>query len=206
MLERVAHRGPDDAGSIEIGNGEIYDHEHVRARLGGPEALTDSDNEVALLLLDAHGPESLVQFNGMFAVVAAAEDGRFVTARDPVGIKPAAWCAPRARSPKTRSTLPRRRRGSAVGTQDSPDLAAARLVAEHTGSEHHERVYTAQDALDVLPTVVRAIESFDPGLVRSAVPNYLLAEMTVRDVKVVLTGEGARRARATTTCASSQRR
>jgi asparagine synthase (glutamine-hydrolysing) len=43
----------------------------------------------------------------------------------------------------------------------------------------------------VLPTVVRSIESFDPGLVRSAVPNFLLAEMTVRHVKVVLTGEGA---------------
>jgi asparagine synthase (glutamine-hydrolysing) len=79
----------------------------------------------------------------------------------------------------------------AVGTEDSPDLAAARLVAEHIGSDHHERIYTARDALDVLPTVVRSIESFDPGLVRSAVPNFLLAEMTVRHVKVVLTGEGA---------------
>src|SRR4051812_16896629 len=123
MLERVAHRGPDDTGSIEVGdawlghrrlsivdldagqqplehpdggfwlvgNGEIYNHEHVRARLGGPEALTDSDNEVALLLLDAHGPESLARLNGMFAVVAAAEDGRFIAARDPVGIKPLYW-------------------------------------------------------------------------------------------------------------------
>ena len=29
-----------------------------------------------------------------------------------------------------------------------------------------------------MPHVVRAIEHFDPSLVRSAVPNYLLAEMT----------------------------
>jgi asparagine synthase (glutamine-hydrolysing) len=43
----------------------------------------------------------------------------------------------------------------------------------------------------VLPTVVRTIESFDPSLVRSAVPNYLLSEMTSEHVKVVLTGEGA---------------
>jgi asparagine synthase (glutamine-hydrolysing) len=38
---------------------------------------------------------------------------------------------------------------------------------------------------------VRAIEHFDPSLVRSAVPNFLLADMTAQHVKVVLTGEGA---------------
>ena len=51
----------------------------------------------------------------------------------------------------------------AVGTPSSPDLAAARLVAEHIGTEHHETTYTAADALEVLPDVVRSIESFDPG-------------------------------------------
>ena len=68
---------------------------------------------------------------------------------------------------------------------------AARSVARFLGTEHHERVYTAQEARAVLPAVVRSIESFDPSLVRSAVPNYLLAELTARTVKVVLTGEGA---------------
>ena len=79
----------------------------------------------------------------------------------------------------------------AVGTRGSPDLAAARLVAGHVGSEHHETTYGAGDALAALPGVVRAIESFDPGLVRSAVPNYMLARFTAEHVKVVLTGEGA---------------
>ena len=78
----------------------------------------------------------------------------------------------------------------AVGLEDSPDLLAARAVAEHLGTEHHESVYTQEDALRVLPEVVRTIESFDPSLVRSAVPNYILAEFTARHVKVVLTGEG----------------
>ena len=36
-------------------------------------------------------------------------------------------------------------------------------VAEHLGTEHHEIDYTAAEALESLPTVVRAIESFDPG-------------------------------------------
>jgi asparagine synthase (glutamine-hydrolysing) len=79
----------------------------------------------------------------------------------------------------------------AVGLEDSPDLEAARAVAEYLGTEHHEKVYTAEDALRVLPEVVRVIENFDPSLVRSAVPNYILAEFTAQYVKVVLTGEGA---------------
>jgi asparagine synthase (glutamine-hydrolysing) len=79
----------------------------------------------------------------------------------------------------------------AAGTEGSTDLAAARVVAQALGLEHHERVYTDQDVVDVLATVVEATESYEPSLVRSAVPNYLLSEMAARHVKVVLTGEGA---------------
>ena len=82
-------------------------------------------------------------------------------------------------------------RSFAAGTAGSSDLAAARTVAEHLGLQHHERVYTADEVVDALPSVVASMESFEPSLVRSAVPNYLLAQMTARHVKVVLTGEGA---------------
>jgi asparagine synthase (glutamine-hydrolysing) len=79
----------------------------------------------------------------------------------------------------------------AAGTAGSSDLAAARVVARALGLEHHERVYTDQDVVDVLATVVAATESYEPSLVRSAVPNYLLSQLAARHVKVVLTGEGA---------------
>jgi asparagine synthase (glutamine-hydrolysing) len=79
----------------------------------------------------------------------------------------------------------------AVGTEGSADILAARQAAEYLGTDHHERLYTAEEALAAVVPVVHAIEHFDPSLVRSAVPNYLLAEMTSRHVKVVLTGEGA---------------
>ena len=79
----------------------------------------------------------------------------------------------------------------AVGTTDSPDPAAARQVAEHLGTAHQERIYEAHELRAVLPEVIRSIESYDPSLVRSALPNYLLAELASRTVKVVLTGEGA---------------
>jgi asparagine synthase (glutamine-hydrolysing) len=308
MLERLAHRGPDDRGAVQVGggwlghrrlsivdveggaqplstadgeaflvgNGEVYNHEDVRAGLDEREILTTSDNEVALHLLDECGPRGLGRLNGMFAFVMAGRDGRFVAARDPVGIKPLYWsrregavrfasemhafppdwqeqvepfppgCAwtpedglvrfatavPETLEPPdgdlvagTRDVLIRsvqrqmmgdvpvgvflsggldsslvaaiaKRRDPnlmtfAVGTPESPDLAAAREVAEHLGTQHHEITYTAAEALESLPSVVRAIESFDPGLVRSAVPNFMLARMTARHVKVVLTGEGA---------------
>src|SRR4051794_16463763 len=123
MLERLAHRGPDDRGAVQVdggwlghrrlsivdveggaqplrtaagdaflvGNGEVYNHEDVRAGLDGRELLTTSDNEVALHLLDEQGPRALGRLNGMFAFVMAGRDGRFVAARDPVGIKPLYW-------------------------------------------------------------------------------------------------------------------
>jgi asparagine synthase (glutamine-hydrolysing) len=93
----------------------------------------------------------------------------------------ARWCQRRGQTLQT----------FAVGTEGSSDILAARAVAEFLGTEHREHVYTAEEAWDVLPSVVTSIESFDPSLVRSAVANYLLAEFTARSVKVVLTGEGA---------------
>ena len=78
-----------------------------------------------------------------------------------------------------------------MGTADSPDLAAARLVAERLGTEHHERVYEPEELHELLPDVIASIESYDPSLVRSALPNFLLADLAAQSVKVVLTGEGA---------------
>ena len=79
----------------------------------------------------------------------------------------------------------------AVGTEGSADLLAARAVAEFLGTEHHEIVPTAEDLEEALDEAVTVIEHFDPALVRSAVPNLLLAQEAVKHVKVVLTGEGA---------------
>jgi asparagine synthase (glutamine-hydrolysing) len=281
-----------DGNLYLVGNGEVYNHEEIRATLENGEMSTRSDNEVALRLISERGPGALSELLGMFAFLIAGEDGSFIAARDPVGIKPLYWARqdgqvhfasemsafdetwqphvesfppghywtptgglvefaapvppkeelehfegpgePGAEIPneileKVRDrlirTVERQMMGDvpvgvflsggldsslvaaiaarwyeerseklktfAVGLADSPDLLAARAVAEYLGTEHHESVYSAEDALGVLPEVVRTIENFDPSLVRSAVPNYILAEFTARHVKVVLTGEGA---------------
>ena len=79
----------------------------------------------------------------------------------------------------------------AVGVEGGEDLAAARSVAAFLGTHHHERVYDRHDMVAILPEVLYYLESFDPALVRSAIPNYFLARLAAEQVKVMLTGEGA---------------
>lgn len=79
----------------------------------------------------------------------------------------------------------------AVGVEGSEDLAAARQMAGFLNTQHHELVYSAQDMLRVLPDVLYYLETFDPALVRSAIPNYFLSSLAAEHVKVFLTGEGA---------------
>jgi asparagine synthase (glutamine-hydrolysing) len=79
----------------------------------------------------------------------------------------------------------------AAGLSGSRDLVAARQVAEHLGTDHHEIVYTPEEAIELVPQVIGALESFDPMLVHSAVPNHLVARLAREHVKVVLVGEGA---------------
>ncbi len=74
-----------------VGNGEIYNHAALRARLGDDRFRTASDNEVALHVVERDGPEGLAELNGMFAFVMASGDEGFLAARDPVGIKPLYW-------------------------------------------------------------------------------------------------------------------
>ncbi|MDX1599937.1 MAG: asparagine synthase B [Anaerolineales bacterium] len=78
-----------------------------------------------------------------------------------------------------------------VGVPGSPDLQAARRVAEHIGSTHHEYKYTAADVRDALPKILVHLESFDRDLVRSAIPTWFCARLAAQHVKVILTGEGA---------------
>ncbi len=78
-----------------------------------------------------------------------------------------------------------------VGLEGSPDLAAARLVAGHLDTVHHEHVIEPSEVLEELPFIVNALESYDQDLVRSAVPTHFAARLAAEHVKVVLTGEGA---------------
>ena len=80
----------------------------------------------------------------------------------------------------------------AVGLKGAPDLAKARLVAEHIGTVHHEINYTVQEGLDAIRDVIYYIETYDVTTVRASTPMYLLARVIKSmGIKMVLSGEGA---------------
>lgn len=80
----------------------------------------------------------------------------------------------------------------AIGLKGSPDLAAARIVAQHIGSIHHEIEFTIQEALDALRDVIYHLETYDVTTVRASTPMYLMARVIKSmGIKMVLSGEGA---------------
>ncbi|MDY6836737.1 MAG: asparagine synthase B [Thermodesulfobacteriota bacterium] len=83
-----------------------------------------------------------------------------------------------------------------VGMKDdhgdvSDDIKAARIAAGHIGSTHHELIFTEDEYYEALPKVIRKLESYDPSLVRCAIPCYFTCKLAADYVTVVLTGEGA---------------
>lgn len=78
-----------------------------------------------------------------------------------------------------------------VGVEGSNDLAAARVVARHIGSIHHEHLLAEKEIREKLPEIIYSLESFDQDLVRSAIPCYFTSRLAAEFVKVILTGEGA---------------
>jgi asparagine synthetase B (glutamine-hydrolysing) len=62
-----------------------------------------------------------------------------------------------------------------VGLKDSPDLRAARIVADHIKSVHHEFHFTIEEGLNALSDVIYHLETYDVTTIRAATPMYLMA-------------------------------
>ena len=79
-----------------------------------------------------------------------------------------------------------------VGLEGSPDLKAARDVAKHIGTIHHEIKFTIQEGLDALRDVIYYLETYDITTVRASTPMYLMARVIKSmGIKMVLSGEGS---------------
>jgi len=80
-----------------------------------------------------------------------------------------------------------------IGMEGSPDLKAARIVANHLGTIHTEVPFTPVDALEAIPEVVRVLESYDVTTVRASIGMYLLAKYIENktDDTVIFSGEGS---------------
>jgi asparagine synthase (glutamine-hydrolysing) len=79
-----------------------------------------------------------------------------------------------------------------IGT-DSTDIKYARTVAKHIKSNHTEVMFTIEEALSMIETVIHTIESYCITSVRASIPQYLVSKYVGEktDARVIMTGEGS---------------
>ncbi|XVF58980.1 hypothetical protein PTKIN_Ptkin07bG0110200 [Pterospermum kingtungense] len=79
-----------------------------------------------------------------------------------------------------------------IGLKGSPDLKAAREVADYIGTRHHEFHFTVQVGIDALEEVIYHIETYDVTTIRASTPMFLMSrKIKSLGVKMVLSGEGS---------------
>ena len=79
-----------------------------------------------------------------------------------------------------------------IGLKGSPDLVAAKKVAEQLGTVHHEFIFTFQEGVDAISDVIYHLETYDVTTIRASTPMYLMSRMIkAMGIKMVLSGEGA---------------
>ena len=76
--------------------------------------------------------------------------------------------------------------------KNSPDLKAAKKVADFLGTKHHELYFSIKEGLEVIDKLIWHLETYDITSIRASTPMYLMSKMiTDLGIKVVLSGEGA---------------
>ena len=82
-----------DGGLALAVNGEIYNHRELERGLATPyEFQSGSDCEVISALYLEHGIDGIAKLNGIYAFALwDAQQGRFIIARDPLGVCPLYW-------------------------------------------------------------------------------------------------------------------
>ncbi|MCB9673839.1 MAG: asparagine synthase B [Alphaproteobacteria bacterium] len=79
-----------------------------------------------------------------------------------------------------------------IGLQGSPDLAAAKIVADAIGTVHHGFTYTVEEGLDAVSEAIRHLETYDVTTIRAGTPMFLMArKIKAMGIKMVLSGEGS---------------
>ena len=77
-------------------------------------------------------------------------------------------------------------RSYCIGLKGSPDLEAARKVANFIGSRHFSFEFTVQEGLDALKDVIFHLETFDRTTIRASTPMFLMSrKIKATGVKMV---------------------
>ncbi len=155
-----------------------FEYDNVKDNSASAEAIHDALEDSVHRQLMSDVPYGVLLSGGLDSSVISAIAQKFSAQRIEEDGKTQAWW-PRLHS-------------FAVGLKGAPDLAKARMVAEHIGTVHHEINYTIQEGLDAIRDVIYYIETYDVTTVRASTPMYLLARVIKSmGIKMVLSGEGA---------------
>ena len=155
-----------------------FEYDAVKDRPASTEAIREGLEASVRRQLMCDVPYGVLLSGGLDSSVISAIAGKYAARRIEEDSQTTAWW-PRLHS-------------FAVGLKGAPDLAKARMVAEHIGTVHHEINYTIQEGLDAIRDVIYYIETYDVTTVRASTPMYLLARVIKSmGIKMVLSGEGA---------------
>ena len=159
-------------------NRDWMDYENVKDNTTSIDELRQAMEDAVHRQLMSDVPYGVLLSGGLDSSVTSALAKKFSGTRVEAGGEQEAWW------PQLHSFV--------IGLEGSPDLAAARKVADYIGTIHHEIHYTIQEGLDAIRDVIYHIETYDVTTIRASTPMYLLARVIKSmGIKMVLTGEGA---------------
>ena len=151
--------------------------EHAQQELS-LEGLREAFERAVVKRLMCDVPYGVLLSGGLDSSLVAAVAARHAAKRVEDGEQSAAWW-PRLHS-------------FCIGLEGSPDLEAAKEVAELLGTVHHSLIFTVEEGIDALSDVIAHIETFDITTIRASTPMYLMArKIKALGVKMVLSGEGS---------------
>lgn len=154
------------------------DYENIKENESSIEELRQALEDAVHRQLMSDVPYGVLLSGGLDSSITSALAKKFAAKRIEEGDTKDAWW------PQLHSFV--------IGLNGSPDLAAARKVADHIGTIHHEITYTIQEGLDAIRDVIYHIETYDVTTIRASTPMYMISRVIKSmGIKMVLTGEGA---------------
>src|SRR5690554_5580417 len=154
------------------------DYDNVKNNVSDIQELRQALENAVKRQLMSDVPYGVLLSGGLDSSITSAIARKYAEKRIETGGKDGAWW-PRLHS-------------FAIGLEGSPDLAAARIVAQHLDTVHHEIMYSIQEGLDAIRDVIYHLETYDITTIRASTPMYMLARaIKSMGIKMVLSGEGS---------------